>query len=132
MITKATATAFAVLVLSSLTVLSAPTAQAQGPCGYTNYCIWVDVNFVDPICWWPGDDGTYWNDWCTSSGNDHLAANAASSYHNNGAPAVYDDIRSFRNQWYGAPLAWQAFRGEKVSWVGVVENDEAESHYWYG
>jgi peptidase inhibitor family I36 len=125
------AATFAVFALSSLVV--ATPAQAQGSCPSGYYCIWVDVNFVWPYCWWPGDDGTYYNDWCSSNGgNEHLAANAATSYHNNGVPDPFDAIRSFREEWYGgSTLTWYAPRGARVGWVGAGSNDDAESHYWY-
>lgn len=130
-IRRAAIYAFAVLSLSLLTSMTPPTAHAQGVCPYSNYCIWVDANYVWPQCWWEYDDGTYWNDWCTSSGNDWLAANAATSYHNNGAPATYDVIRSFPNAWYGGGVLWKAYRGDRSGYVGAAYNDTAESHYWH-
>ncbi|NBH06098.1 hypothetical protein [Amycolatopsis sp. SID8362] len=124
-----TVVAASALALSG--VVGATPASAQGSCPYYDYCIWVDANFVWPYCYWPNSDGSYWNDWCGSNGgNEHLAANAASSYHNNGAPGEFDSVRSFRQAWYAGDVGWFARQGDKVSWVGI-ENDDAESHYWY-
>jgi hypothetical protein len=129
---KLATTTFAVFTLALAGTVDATPALAQGSCPYYDYCIWVDVNFVQPYCYWVNNDGNYWNDWCGSGGgNEHLAANAASSYHNNGAPAEFDSVRSFQQAWGAGDATWVAQRGSKVAWVGVVDNDDAESHYWY-
>ena len=129
---RTAAVALAVLTLLLSTAVSAHPAQAQGDCPYNQYCVWVDANYAWPYCHWEDNDGNYWNDWCQSSGgNEHLAANAVTSYVNNGIPAEFDSIRSFQQEWASGDLTWYAPRGYSASWVGVVENDDAESHYWY-
>lgn len=126
------ATVLAVFALLQLTTVDPQPAQAQGDCPYYHYCVWVDANFTWPSCSWVTNDGDYWNDWCESSGgNEHLAANAVTSYHNNNVPSEFDTIRSFKEKWAAGDLTWYAPRGERVSWVGTVENDQADSHYWY-
>jgi hypothetical protein len=129
---RITAAAFAALSLSMVTTANAVPAQAQGTCAYTTYCIWIDANFVWPYCSWGGDDGNYWDNWCGSGGgNEHLAANAATSYHNNGSPQTFDAIRSFQEEWFARDLTWYAARGARVGYPGAASNDDAESHHWY-
>jgi hypothetical protein len=126
------ATVLAVFALLLLTAVSPHPARAQGGCPYNHYCVWVDANFTWPQCHWESNDGNYANDWCESSGgNEHLAANAVTSYHNNGVPAEFDSIRSFQEAWATGDLTWYAPRGDRVTWAGDFENDDAESHYWY-
>jgi len=126
------ATVLAVFALLLSTTVDPYPAQAEGDCPYYHYCVWVDANFAWPYCHWEGNDGNYWNNWCESSGgNEHLAADAITSYHNNGAPAEFDSIRSFEQEWASGDLTWYAPRGDRVNWVGPIENDDAESHYWY-
>jgi hypothetical protein len=126
------AAVLAVFALSLLTTISPRPAQAQDDCPYNHYCVWVDANLAWPSCDWEGNDGNYWNNWCESGGgNEHLAANAVTSYFNNGVPAEFDAIRSYKEEWAGGDLTWYAPRGDRVSWVGSIKNDDAESHYWY-
>jgi hypothetical protein len=129
---RTAATALAAFALLLFITVNPHPAQAQGDCPYYHYCIWIDANSTWPYCHWEGNDGNYADDWCESSGgNEHLAANAATSYHNNNAPTEFDSIRSFKEAWAAGDLTWYAPQGEKESWVGTIENDEAESHYWY-
>src|SRR6185369_3176342 len=104
---RTTTTILATLALALAGTVGATPALAQGSCPYYDYCIWVDVNFVWPYCSWKNNDGNYWNDWCGSGGgNEHLAANAASSYQNNGAPAEFDSVRSFEQAWGAGDATW--------------------------
>jgi hypothetical protein len=126
------ATVLAAFALLLSTAVNPYPAQAQGDCPYNSYCIWVDTNFTWPYCHWQSNDGNYRNDWCESSGgNEHLAANAATSYHNNGIPAEFDSIRSFKEAWGSGDLTWYVPRGERGDSARSFENDDAESHYWY-
>jgi hypothetical protein len=126
------ATVLAVFALSLLTTVSPSSAQAQGDCPYYHYCVWVDAGQSWPYCSWVGNDADYWNDWCQSSGgNEYLAADSVTSYQNYGAPAEFDSVRSFKEEWGAGDLTWFASRGERVGWVGSAGNDDAESHFWY-